>query len=246
MTTAPGLVLSLFSGVGILDEAFRELGYCVVSAGDVLWGKFYDIHRFTPPPHVFDGVIGGSPCQCFSRLRHLVEHNGYAVAENLIPEFERVVGAAQPRWWLMENVPAAPEPHVDGYGTFSVLLNNRWVGGEQNRLRRFTLGSISGAPLRVDVEALEPCAWSPAVLASATHPTPVRLGGSGKVKSTAAKNLGYKTGEYLKEAVRLQGLPEDFLEDAPFTVAGKIHAIGNGVPLPMGRAIARAVKAALA
>jgi hypothetical protein len=34
-------------------------------------------------------------------------------------------------------------------------------------------------------------------------------------------------------------------EDAPFTVHGLKRVVGNGVPLPMGRAVARAVKAAL-
>lgn len=43
------MILSLFSGVGMLDEAFRELGECVVSAGDVLWGSLYDVRRFHTP-----------------------------------------------------------------------------------------------------------------------------------------------------------------------------------------------------
>jgi hypothetical protein len=47
------------------------------------------------------------------------------------------------------------------------------------------------------------------------------------------------------ECAVLQGLPADFLEDAPFTCDGKHRVIGNGVPLPMGRAIAKAVKEAL-
>lgn len=46
------------------------------------------------------------------------------------------------------------------------------------------------------------------------------------------------------DACRLQGLPENFLKDAPFTAAGKLKAVANGVPIPMGRAIARAVKEA--
>lgn len=49
----------------------------------------------------------------------------------------------------------------------------------------------------------------------------------------------------LPEACRLQGLPENFLEHAPFTAEGKLKAVANGVPLPMGRAIARAVKECL-
>jgi site-specific DNA-cytosine methylase len=39
-------------------------------------------------------------------------------------------------------------------------------------------------------------------------------------------------------------VPEDFLEDAPFTKEGKYRVLGNGVPLPMGRAIAQAVRRA--
>ncbi len=50
----------------------------------------------------------------------------------------------------------------------------------------------------------------------------------------------------LADALRLQGLPEDFLRDAPFTAEGKLKAVANGVPLPMGCAIARAVIEALA
>jgi len=49
----------------------------------------------------------------------------------------------------------------------------------------------------------------------------------------------------LTEACRLQGLPEDFLADSPFTADGKLKAVANGVPLPMGRALAKAVREAL-
>lgn len=47
------------------------------------------------------------------------------------------------------------------------------------------------------------------------------------------------------ERCALQGLPPTFLEAAPFTSAGKDEVLGNGVPLPMGRAVAQAVKRAL-
>lgn len=86
------LVLSLFPGIGLLDMAFEEAGFCVVRGPDVLWGG--DVKRFHPPAGVFQGVIGGPPCQAFSRLQHLVQHNGLTKAENLIPEFERVVSEA--------------------------------------------------------------------------------------------------------------------------------------------------------
>src|SRR5688500_10861469 len=104
--------------------AFEEHGFCVVRGPDVLWGG--NIKSFHPPAGKFDGLIGGPPCQAFSRLRHLVEHNGFERAENLIPEFERCVAEGQPAWFLMENVRAAPEPLVEGYAVNSTLLNNRW------------------------------------------------------------------------------------------------------------------------
>ena len=47
----------------------------------------------------------------------------------------------------------------------------------------------------------------------------------------------------LSEMCELQGLPSDFLADLtiPFTTTGKRRVVGNGVPLPMGRAVAKAV-----
>ena len=58
------VALSLFTGAGLLDRAFEFHGWCVVSAGDVLWGR--DVRNFTPARHVFNGVFGGPPCQDFS------------------------------------------------------------------------------------------------------------------------------------------------------------------------------------
>lgn len=55
------LVLSLFPGIGLLDMAFCEEGFCVVRGPDLLWGG--DIRKFHPPAGRFDGVIGGPPCQ---------------------------------------------------------------------------------------------------------------------------------------------------------------------------------------
>ena len=77
---------------------------------------------------------------------------------------------------------------------------------------------------------------------------PVQIGGSGKRKKTIeGRRHGPHTGpRATTEAVmRSQGLPADFLADAPFTKDGKIHAVGNGVPLEMGRAVARAVAKAM-
>ena len=236
------LVLSLFPGIGLLDMAFEEQGLCVVRGPDVLWGG--DVRRFHPPAGVFAGVIGGPPCQAFSRLQYLVQHNGLTKAENLIPEFERVVSEAQPAWFLMENVPAAPEPAIEGYAIYSFLLNNRWVGGEQERKRRFSFGMRGGPAIdlrqHLEVEIFEPIEWAPAVAASGGVKP-----GIPSDRNIRAKYLGWKTAEALQRSIQLQGLPDDFLNKAPFTLEGKHKVVGNGVPLPMGRAIAKAVKAAL-
>ena len=127
------LVLSLFPGIGLLDMAFEEAGFCVVRGPDLLWGG--DIRRFHVPAGRFDGVIGGPPCKAFSRLVHIVRavHGEDSVSANLIPEYERVVTEAAPSWFVMENVPGAPLPNVSGYVVRDTMLNNRWLGEVQNR-----------------------------------------------------------------------------------------------------------------
>lgn len=235
------LVLSLFPGIGLLDMAFEEEGFCVVRGPDLLWGG--DVKRFHPPCGKFEGVIGGPPCQAFSRLRHLVKHKGLAVKPNLIPQFERCVREASPRWFIMENVQDAPQPYVPGYISRDRLVRDVWVGGLTSRLRRFTFGTEDGIGLWVDVEALCSPNPEPPVLASdGGRSVPVKVGGSGKVKAIGAAASNQRP---ISELLRLQGLPPDFLVDAPFTASGKRLVIGNGVPLPMGRAVARAVRQAM-
>jgi DNA (cytosine-5)-methyltransferase 1 len=239
------LILSLFPGIGLLDMAFEQVfdGVAAIVRGpDLLWGG--DIQRFHVPAGQFWGIIGGPPCQAFSRLRYLVEANGYELSPNRIPEYERVCTEAQPDWFLMENVPDAPEPIVPGYMVHSQMYNNRWAGGEQNRERRWSFGARDGRRLLPQCEALESAVWSPAVLAHGGNLVPVAIGGNGKRKKTAEKYLGMQTRGYFKLACRLQGLPEDF-DLPPFTVSAKIRAVGNGVPLPMGLALAEAVKRAM-
>ena len=175
--------------------------------------------------------------------------NGYELAENLIPEYERSVEEAAPDWFIMENVPAAPEPVVAGYVVRSEMVRDVWVGGETNRLRRFSFGTRDGRRLNVETAALHRSDPEHAVLATGgRRPVPVAYGGSGKVKrsaKSALRNYGFNSADGLKRMCALQGLPGDYLDEAPFTLEGKARVIGNGVPLPMGRAVARAVKAAI-
>lgn len=242
------LILSLFPGIGLLDMAFEEAGFCVVRGPDLLWGG--NVKHFHPPAGKFDGVIGGPPCQIFSRMRHIQPKAGQRHG-NLIPEFERVVIEAQPDWFLMENVPESPGICVPGYGHKEQEVCDHWCGGLTKRKRLFVFGQAGyykNAP-RFFIETLALHAVQPdqAALAGGARRVPVKLGGSGKVKASRRVCAGdSKTEAGLIAARRAQGLPADFLaEDTPFTVAGKIHAIGNGVPLAMGRAVASAVRRAL-
>lgn len=294
------LVLSLFPGIGLLDMAFEEEGFCVVRGPDLLWGG--DTRRFRPPAGQFAGVIGGPPCQFYSTLAHLVRAKGHEVRfGDLIPEFARIVRQAAPAWVLMENVPGAPAPYLEDFTGSDFLLDNAWLadgdgfGMEQRRKRRFFFARADGGPIELrrwlDYAALvlpsatgtvtsgppvdnsdgakgrtsaETVLSTPApgqrsstqAVLSGRRAVPVKLGGSGKLKASVPAVTGAHSGEMrprgghlvtyeLETACRLQGLPLDFLADAPFTVEGKRKAIGNGVPLPMGRAIARAVKAAM-
>lgn len=262
------LILSLFPGIGLLDRAFEaELpNTCIVRGPDMLWGG--DIKTFHAPPGVFTGIIGGPPCKKFSRLQHMVKLNRerelakdptttkYQEAENLIPEFVRVVEEARPLWFLMENVPDVPPdcwPCPVGYQVSSFMLNNRWLldTTPQNRERRFWFGHLEreiNLVKHIDFAVFEPIEFEYAVTAAGSGggaPVPVRQGAGGKVKATLRKPKSRPNTRTIEEYNRLQGLPETFLEHAPFTVAGKRLVVGNGVSLPMGRAVAKAIREAL-
>lgn len=227
------LVLSLFPGIGLLDMAFEEEGFCVVRGPDLLWGG--DIKRFDPPAGKFDGVIGGPPCQLYGGLSNFA-HRWTVPPEHLIPEFERCVALAQPRWFLMENVANAPLPMVAGYRMMATLLNNRHLGEVQSRTRRFSFGTANGLALHIETAALEAFEFSQAVTSA----------NAGQRRTHAKKTGGTIAHHPLPEALRLQGLTADFFGPrSPFTDRGKRKMVAQGVPLAMGRAVAKAVNVAL-
>jgi DNA (cytosine-5)-methyltransferase 1 len=226
------LVLSLFPGIGLLDQAFEEEGFCVVRGPDLLWGG--DICVFHPPADRFDGIIGGPPCQRFSGLGNVnrARWGDDSVMPDRIPEFARCINEAQPSWFVMENVPAAPAPDCPGYALTQRLCDNRWVGGEQRRRRRFTFGArIPTRPFHIKGVALEAIDELPTVVST----------GQADWKGSAQRNRA--TVAYMAEA---QGIDPARFENTPFTTTELRRAIANGVPLPLGRAVAKAVKDATA
>lgn len=236
----PQVVLSIFPGMDVLGMGFRAEGFYIVWGPDRLWG--WDVRDFHVPPGLFDGVIGGPPCQVFSRVRHVNPLAGRDTG-NLIPEFERVVFQAQPPWWLMENVRDAPLPNVPGYQVEATLINNRWWGHEQNREHRFSFGTREGLKLRFDdVVVFESPTREPRVCASDCRRTPIKLLAGKKLRKGS---LNLRPKRSLQEMLRLQGLPADVFEHSPFTREAQIGMLGNAVPLTMARSLARAVKGAL-
>ncbi len=206
------LVLSLFPGLGLLDQAFEAEGFCVVRGPDLLWGG--DVRAFHPTPDRFDGVIGGPPCQRFSPIGNVnrARWGDDAVMPDLIPEFRRIVKEARPSWYVMENSPHAYAPFEDAP---MLRINNAWLGESQNRERCFW----SNLVLRVDVPALMSV-------------------GSGDERAVSGKGAVDWKGSRAKE-------PRRSLADMLTLQGFAKKMVGNGVPLPMGRAIAKAVERAM-
>lgn len=227
-----GLILSIFPGLDLFGRAFESEGWCVVRGPDLVLAS--DIRDWHAPMGRFDGVIGGPPCQCFSRLVNIVKARGQKPRHgNMIPEFERVVAEAKPIWWLMEEVPDAPIPSVAGYEAYSFLLSPRDLGDPQSRRRRFTFGATVEVNLhsKLSLVALEHLDLIPAV----THQEIRR-----------EKGLLYGLGSSWKHALKsanVQGFPElgEHLRRTPFTAKGACQLIANGVPRVMGEAIARSI-----
>lgn len=138
------LVLSLFPGIGMLDKGFEEAGFCVVRGPDLIFGG--DIRTFRVPVGKFDGVIGGPPCQDFSKARRLAPSgNGL----EMLAEFQRIVCEAMPVWWLAENVPGVPDIRIDGYSWQRLDMSPRDFGARQARNRHIQFGARDGGVLAI-------------------------------------------------------------------------------------------------
>lgn len=206
------LILSLFPGVDLLGRAFESQGFCVVLGPDVLWDK--KIEDFHAPPGKFDGIIGGPPCTNYSDANRRRDTDE---GDRLVREFLRVVDESRPTWWLMENVRNVPDVRLDGYGVQRLDVIDTDFGGKQSRLRHIQFGHLNGFIIR------------PARTKSPRSVTPV------PTLTTAPAGPGDRHCRRCEK----QGTP--VLPLRTFTPTARRRVIGNGVPLTIGRALARAV-----
>ncbi len=221
-----GLVLSLFPGADIFGRAFELEGWCVVRGPELILGQ--DIRDWHAIEGKFDGIIGGPPCQLYS----VAVKGQTATHGNLIPEFERIVNEAKPKWFVMENVPAAP---IISAAKWNQVCDAWEYGASQHRTRRFS-SNLELKLTKIEEKDRDSNPW-PCIVA-----TEYKYGGSPNDKRRAGRKVGRQmTLDEMKEGF---GLPKDF--DTPCLLNSyKYSVIGNGVPIPMGKAIAKAVEQAL-
>lgn len=221
------LVLSLCTGAGLLDYAFKKQGFCVVSAGDIIYNIGADIRDFAAPFDKFDGIIAGTPCQGFSDANRdrPGKYSFCNYSFNMIKEFERIILEVNPKWFLLENVRNVPDLFVTEPGQKNVTdrykiqrfdINQSWFE-PINRLRHIQFGSINGNLLNIK------------------RGKPVS-----KKCDSAALASDSRTYEELLKLQGISDLAAPTLED--FTIKGKKKLIGNGVPFVIGNVLAKEVK----
>lgn len=218
------LVLSLFPGVGLLDRAFEEIGFSVCRAPDLIHGGNVRTWNF-PAAGRFDGIIAGPPCQgfsCANTQRHKPDHESVVLSRSLLQLTAKIIAATRPCWALIENVPAVPEVRVDGFTTQRIAINDWECGGKQLRWRAVQFLSRSGEHLR---------------------PERVNDRSNSRRKGRRPEAITTKPASRhstFAEQCRRQGLP-CALELPGWTKAAKFRAVGNGVPLRVGRVLAAAI-----
>lgn len=210
-------ILSVFSGIGLLDSGFEEIGFCVVRGPEKILGG--DIRKFRAVPGVFGGVIGGPPCQDFSRARR-TPPTGEGL--ELLGEYRRIVLESDVEWFLMENVPCVPDLEIPGYFVQRFDLCPTHLGQRQSRLRHFQFGSKRGFVLDIQRRPFtgtkEPC-----------------------LTASEGSRVGKRT---WADFCTLQGLPADFTLSELHKTA-KYRAVGNGVHAEVSREVARAIREVL-
>jgi len=161
-------VVSLFSGCGGLDLGFKQSGYEIIWANDIL-SDACETYRANIGDHIYFGditkinkkvipqadiVIGGPPCQSFSLVG---KRNPDDDRSDLVWSYLEVLKKVKPKLFILENVAgilSAKNPDGSkvldnlvkafnkiGFTTSIFKLNAADYGVPQKRLRVFIVGN---------------------------------------------------------------------------------------------------------
>ncbi len=157
-------VCELFCGAGGMGLGFSQ-HFNVVEAVDTLpeavktYGANHpetdarrrDVRDLSGSRGDFEGVIGGPPCQAWSRRNIRKDANDPRAV--LLDEYMRIVEEVRPRWFVLENVVTVPKvakqsvtqkAEALGYRVTSACLNAADYGAAQTRRRWIAIGAREG------------------------------------------------------------------------------------------------------
>jgi len=137
----------------------------------------------------------------------------------MLAEYIRIVTECDPVWWVLENVPGVPDVEIAGYVVQRFNLFASEFGVRQRRNRAIQFGYRDGLKL---------------VLSRGESQQNLR-------PAAMASDLARGRGRTFADLCELQGLPRNF--DLPgLSRAAKGRAVGNGVPVPVSKALAEAIR----
>lgn len=269
------LVLSLFPGGGLLDAAFELEGFTVVKGPDPLWGgdirefdppagHFEGIIGGDPcqahsrMSHLVraKGLEPAFP-DLTPEYRRIVERARpiWFLRENVPDAPDLQPEAYDVHSFLLDH---STLDRGDGTGHEQRRRRRFWFGVDQDpyeyRWRRISddfvycrLHDREAAGCDC-VELLEKAPDLRAYMDFALFELPdVKKvpAVTGAHSANGDAEVGLQPRRSIEEMLRLQGLPANWLEHQPWTMEAKRKIIGNGVPIPMGRQLARAIGRAM-
>lgn len=161
--------VDLFSGCGGLSLGFQNAGFEILAAFDK-WEPAVKVYRDNFDHPIYDTdlaseeglefvknlnpkmIIGGPPCQDFSSAGKRDETQGRA---DLTISYAKIVAAAKPEWFVMENVERITKSHIlkdalqifkkAGYGISYQVLDASYCNVPQSRKRFFLIGHTNSS-----------------------------------------------------------------------------------------------------
>lgn len=251
-------VLSLFNGLGsiwiVLDQLGVSVDHRFASEINVYANKindkyypntihFGDIRNInTAKLPKIDLLVGGSPCQDFSKAKKGKGINGNK--SFLFWNFLSIYNDLKPTYFLLENVDTKKTDIINNYFGQPYKINTD-LFLPQNRARRYwtnipiqplpnrpTWGFSYGQKVRRDFNGIRP-------MTKGTSPTLLKAMGTGGGNMPYIKENGIWRVLNINELEQLQGLPLDYTKGVSLTQR-KIM-IGNGWSLPVIKHILKGI-----